>query len=56
MGDFGFAARIDNHAQKKKNYLWDAELYRTLDLGGPGHTFEVDLQSFGAICYTLTYG
>jgi polo-like kinase 1 len=58
VGDFGLATKLEFEGERKRtvcgtpNYLAP----EILDNSGNGHSYEVDVWSFGVIIYTLLIG
>ena len=56
IGDFGLATKIDFYGEKKKTICGTPNYIAPEILESKGHSYEVDVWSFGVIVYTLVYG
>jgi polo-like kinase 1 len=56
IGDFGLATKIDFYGEKKKTICGTPNYIAPEILESKGHSYEVDVWSFGVIMYTLVYG
>lgn len=56
IGDFGLATKIDFYGEKKKTICGTPNYIAPEILESKGHSYEVDIWSFGVIVYTLIYG
>lgn len=56
IGDFGLATKIDFYGEKKKTICGTPNYIAPEILESKGHSYEVDIWSFGVIVYTLVYG
>lgn len=56
IGDFGLATKIDFFGEKKKTICGTPNYIAPEILESKGHSYEVDVWSFGVIVYTLAYG
>lgn len=56
IGDFGLATKIDFYGEKKKTICGTPNYIAPEILESKGHSYEVDVWSFGVIIYTLVYG
>lgn len=56
MGDFGLATKLEYPGEKRKTICGTPNYIAPEILESKGHSCEVDIWSFGVICYTLAYG
>lgn len=57
VGDFGLATRVDFEGERKKTVCGTPNYIAPEILEGKcGHSYEVDIWSFGVILYTLLIG
>lgn len=56
MGDFGLATKISFPGEKRKTICGTPNYIAPEILESKGHSYEVDVWSFGVIMYTLVYG
>ena len=56
LGDFGLAAKLHSLTQKRRSMCGTPNYIAPEILSCEGHSFEVDIWSFGIVMYTLQYG
>lgn len=56
MGDFGLATKITFPGEKRRTICGTPNYIAPEILESKGHSYEVDVWSFGVIMYTLTFG
>jgi polo-like kinase 1 len=56
MGDFGLATKLEFAGEKRRTICGTPNYIAPEILESKGHSCEVDIWSFGVICYTLAYG
>ena len=56
MGDFGLATKLEYPGEKRKTICGTPNYIAPEILESKGHSCQVDIWSFGVICYTLAYG
>ena len=56
IGDFGLATKLDFSGEKKRTICGTPNYIAPEILESKGHSYEVDIWSFGVIIYTLTFG
>ena len=56
MGDFGLATKISFPGERRRTICGTPNYIAPEILQSKGHSYEVDVWSFGVIMYTLVYG
>lgn len=56
LGDFGLASKLDFVGEKRRTICGTPNYIAPEILESKGHSYEVDVWSFGIILYTLSFG